>query len=413
MSNPLGDLISKGEGNYNSFNRGNAGDSRGQTIDFSQMTLGEIQAAQHLGRHDPHRLFAVGKYQIIPDTMDDAARRLKLDPDQKFTPELQERIFADYLVAGKRPQIEAYIKGEPGATLHAAQKAVCQEWASVEDPDTPGKPYAPYLKHGNNHSSITSGQIAGALGTMRAEYEADIAKGMTPNEAWGAVTHSTASPERAAPTHALHPHAAPASPVLEQGSHGQSTRDLQTGLAGLGYLDPKSIDGHFGIDTRHAVERFQHDHHLTVNGKVGPLTQQALHAALQQHAATLDFTHPKNPDHALFAQALAGVRTLDAHGQPTEQQRLNLAGALTVEARREGFTRIDQVVLGDNGSRVYLAQHPSSPMAQVKLGSVDTVMALQTPASQSAATAASISSPSVVPPVPVVQPSAPAQAQAM
>lgn len=413
MSNPLGDLISKGEGNYNSFNRGNAGDSRGQTIDFSQMTLGEVQAAQHLGRHDPHRLFAVGKYQIIPDTMDDAARRLKLDPDQKFTPELQERIFADYLIAGKRPQIEAYIKGEPGATLHAAQKAACQEWASVEDPDTPGKPYAPYLRHGNNHASITCGQIAGALDTMRAEYRADIAKGMSPNEVWGAITHSTTPQDRGTPTHAIHPHTAPVSHTLEQGSHGQSTRDLQAELVGLGFLDPKGVDGNFGPDTRHAVERFQHDHHLSVDGKAGPLTQQAMHSALQQHANARDFTNPRDPDHTLFQQALSGVRALDAQGLPTELQRLNLAAALTVEAKREGFARIDQVALGDNGSRTYIAQHPASPLDAAKFGSVDTTTALQTPLAQSSAVAASMSAPSVISSASLMQPSVPAQVMVM
>ncbi|MBD8899994.1 peptidoglycan-binding protein [Rhodanobacter sp. DHG33] len=400
MSNPLGDLISKGEGNYNSFNRGNAGDSRGQTIDFSQMTLGEIQAAQHLGRHDPHRLFAVGKYQIIPDTMDDATKRLKLDPDQKFTPELQERIFADYLIAGKRPQIEAYIKGEPGATLHAAQKAACQEWASVEDPDTPGKPYAPYLKHGNNHSSITSGQIAGALNTMRNEYQADIAKGMTPNEAWGAVTHSTASHERMASTHAPHPHTTQGSHTLEQGSHGQSTHDLQATLAGLGYLDPKGVDGQFGIGTRHAVERFQHDHHLTVDGKAGPLTQQAMHSALSQQKTAHDLTDSRHPDHALYEQALNRVHALDAkQGRSTTQESLNLAAALVVEAKHEHMTRIDQVTLGDNGSRVYIAQNPTSPMEIAKYGSVDTLTAVHTTMAQSSAAALADPSPRIQPAV--------------
>lgn len=60
MSNPLGDLISKGNGGYNSFNRGNAGDAGSQTIDLSQMTLGQVQAKQHLRRGDPNQLFAVG-----------------------------------------------------------------------------------------------------------------------------------------------------------------------------------------------------------------------------------------------------------------------------------------------------------------------------------------------------------------
>lgn len=179
---------------------------------------------------------------------------------------------------------------------------------------------------------------------------------------------------------------------LKQGAHGPAVRDLQASLIGLGYLAANGIDGSFGPRTRHAVESFQHDHHLTIDGKVGPLTRQAVHAARQSQATVRILTDPHHPDHALFKQALAGVRTFDAqHGHPTtEQQRINMAAALTVEAKREGFARIDQVALGDGGGRIYIAQNPASPMEQAKFGSVDTVTALQMPMTQSSATAASM-----------------------
>lgn len=200
--------------------------------------------------------------------------------------------------------------------------------------------------------------------------------------------------------------------ALQQGTHGQAVHDLQTSLAGLGYLDAKGIDSDFGIHTSHAVERFQHDHHLIVDGKVGPLTQQAMHTALPRHATAPTLNHPQNPDHALFQQALAGVRTLDTHGRPTEQQLLNLAAALVVEAKHEGFTRIDQVALGDNGSRAYIAQHPTSPMGMAKFGSVDTANALQTPMTRSSATAASMPAPTQTPPS-FAQPNQPNQANTL
>lgn len=167
--------------------------------------------------------------------------------------------------------------------------------------------------------------------------------------------------------------------TLEQGACGPAVHNLQVHLAGLGYLDAKGIDDIFGMRTRHAVERFQHDNHLAMDGEVGPLTQRALHAVLQQHSAICALSDPQNPDHSLFAQALTGVHTLNVRGHPTEQQQCNLAAALAVEAKREGFTRIDQTALGDDGQRVYIAQHPTSPMELAKFGSVDTVIALQTP----------------------------------
>jgi hypothetical protein len=200
---------------------------------------------------------------------------------------------------------------------------------------------------------------------------------------------------------------------LAEGARGSAVAALQAELSQLGYSGdhghPLKADGDFGIRTRHAVERFQHDHHLTVDGKVGPRTRQAIHSALQQCASPPSLTDVHHPDHALFAQALAGVRAPDAHGQPTEQQRLNLAAAMVVEARLQGLTRIDQVVLGDDGSRVYIAQHPTSFMEQTKIGSVDTVAALQTPVARSSGLAASPRSSSAASLAPIIQPPAPTQ----
>lgn len=202
--------------------------------------------------------------------------------------------------------------------------------------------------------------------------------------------------------------------VLKEGAHGHAVHNLQASLAKFGYTDhrgkPLPVDGVFGIDTRHAVERFQQDHHLAVDGKVGPLTQYALHAAALQHANAHDLNDPKNPDHVLFEQALTGVHALNAHGHPTEHQQRNLAAALVVEAKREGLTRIDQVALGDHGSRLYIAQHPASPMEQAKFGSVDTVAALQTPIAQSSELAAATPSPLIASPAPIAQTSVVTQA---
>ncbi|MGO4778816.1 hypothetical protein AB4084_25455, partial [Lysobacter sp. 2RAB21] len=146
-------LLERGEGGYGSYNRGRAGDANGRTIDFSQMTLGELQRRQHLPAGNPDRLFAVGKYQIIPGTMDLAVASLRLDPNQRVTPELQERIFSDYLISRKQPGIRDYITGQPGASLHRAQDQLAGEWASVADPDTGRSRYGGV---GGNAASISA-----------------------------------------------------------------------------------------------------------------------------------------------------------------------------------------------------------------------------------------------------------------
>lgn len=216
---------------------------------------------------------------------------------------------------------------------------------------------------------------------------------------------TSAPREQARPNHASHGHH-----PLEQGTHGQSVRELQTKLAAVGYLEAKGVDGNFGIYTHRAVERFQRDHHLTVDGKVGPLTQQAMHMAMQQHITAHALSDSRNPDHVLFEQALTGVYALHAHDHPTEQQQRNLAAALVVEAKHERLTRIDQVALGDDGSRVYIAQHPLSPVEQPKFGSVDTADALQTPVARSSELAAATASRTIASPAHIVQPPAVTQA---
>ena len=110
----LSNLIGRGEGDYNSCNRGNAGDA-GRAINLTDMTVGEIIRRQHLPHNDPAYLFAVGKFQMVgppANTMTETVRALGIDSNAKFTPDLQERMFANYLIDGKRPAVNDYITGK-------------------------------------------------------------------------------------------------------------------------------------------------------------------------------------------------------------------------------------------------------------------------------------------------------------
>ncbi|TBR07234.1 MAG: hypothetical protein EPO46_11435 [Lysobacter sp.] len=163
---PLSDLIGRGEGGYDSFNRGRAGDA-GTTVAISQMTIGEIMREQSLPTANPQRLFAVGKFQMIPGTVREAVEHLHIDRNARFTPELQERVFSEFLVSDKRPTVRAYVTGEGGAlTLGRAQLALAQEFASVADPRT-GRGYYDGDSAGN-HASISVRETQQALDRMRA-----------------------------------------------------------------------------------------------------------------------------------------------------------------------------------------------------------------------------------------------------
>lgn len=168
---------------YNDYNRGSDkwSASNKQNIDLAQMTVGQIMAAQSLPRGHANRLFAVGKYQAIPETLNGAVSALGISLSEKFTPELQDKIFTNYLAAKKRPQIEQYIKGS--GTLESASHAVAQEWASVASIKT-GK--GVYDGVGVNHTGIKAPEMAAALQNARAEYSRLISSGMSEIAAYAA-----------------------------------------------------------------------------------------------------------------------------------------------------------------------------------------------------------------------------------
>jgi hypothetical protein len=181
----MGALISRGEGpdGYNSYNRGVAGDAD-DPIDLENMTIKEIKEAQALPQGDSGRLMAVGKYQMIPVVLRDGAASLGVSDDEKFSPELQERLFREYLIGTKRKQIKGYITGTHD-DLSAAQLALAREFASVADPNT-GRSY--YDGIAGNSSTITSEEAGAALEEERKTYKSLIDNGSTPEEAWRALS---------------------------------------------------------------------------------------------------------------------------------------------------------------------------------------------------------------------------------
>jgi muramidase (phage lysozyme) len=148
------DFISKGEGGYNSSNRGTrnkkiVGSTSNTVINgkpLTESTIGEIMQAQRDG------LFAVGRYQMIPTTFKVVVDQLGLTDDQVFTPELQDQMGLQLLLGDKRPKLAAYLRGED-VDVNTAMLEFAKEWASVPDPST-GKSY--YAGTGNKASHSVS-----------------------------------------------------------------------------------------------------------------------------------------------------------------------------------------------------------------------------------------------------------------
>jgi muramidase (phage lysozyme) len=142
--------ISKGEGGYNSYNRGVAGDSTNAVLDITQMTINEIMTKQSTKFSNGKReLFAVGRYQMIPVTLAEAVKnkRLGVSPTDLFSPETQEKLFMHLIY--KRPYLIGYLTGK-SSDIDAAVNDLAREFASL--PMTNGKGRYDGDKAGNKAS---------------------------------------------------------------------------------------------------------------------------------------------------------------------------------------------------------------------------------------------------------------------
>lgn len=145
---PLGDLLSKGEGDYNAVNRGRAGDTPGGIRrltgkNFDQFTVKQVIAMQR------RWLYAVGRYQFIPSTLRFAVNVSSVRLDDKFNEQTQDRLLAA-LVLHKRPAVGAYLRGDHDLIGWALDE-LAREWASVEYRNGSG-----YYDHvGGNRAHIT------------------------------------------------------------------------------------------------------------------------------------------------------------------------------------------------------------------------------------------------------------------
>ena len=174
-----------GKAGYNAYNKGTVGNKMipsDKPIDFSKMTISEYLRRGSLKQGDPDRLFAVGKYQIIPGTMKGLIEKLKIDPETTYLdPATQDMLFANGLIGQNRKKVDAYVKGRSddrdGAILELAK-----EFASV------GIPYdmdvgKKKLKKGDSYYSGIGGNVAhNSPEQVGAALDADRLKNMQGNK---------------------------------------------------------------------------------------------------------------------------------------------------------------------------------------------------------------------------------------
>jgi hypothetical protein len=162
---------------YNAYNRGVAGDSK-EPLNLTGMTVGEIKRRQSLPKGDPERLFAVGAYQVIPDTLNSSLDALGISDDALFDEELQNRIFTDSLIQ-KQPALHQYLIGESD-DLDSATLGAADEWAGLPDYTT-GK--SVYGGKGGNAASARIEDVRSSLLAARENVKALVEKGASYEDA--------------------------------------------------------------------------------------------------------------------------------------------------------------------------------------------------------------------------------------
>jgi peptidoglycan hydrolase-like protein with peptidoglycan-binding domain len=172
--------------------------------------------------------------------------------------------------------------------------------------------------------------------------------------------------------------------VVKSGEQGDAVKAMQEKLGALGYAGadgkPLVADSDFGKNTRAAVEQFQRDHGLEVDGKAGKHTFEALDAATaartqgqatppaaspaQANAAPVSaptMADAAHPDHARYGQALEKLQGLEAQRAQaglapvfgSERELQNAAGQVAFETKVAGMPQVDAIVARPDGAGVF------------------------------------------------------------
>ena len=135
-------FIEKGEGGYEASNRGTqnkkiVGSDLSTIRDgkkLTEMTLGEIKNLQSItSPSNTNRLFAVGRFQMIPDVLKEAQEAVGL-PDDTIFDEKTQNTLGRYLVTDKREKLKDYLAGNRNISTETAMLELAKEFASFPVP---------------------------------------------------------------------------------------------------------------------------------------------------------------------------------------------------------------------------------------------------------------------------------------
>lgn len=157
---PLLQLIAdvESKGNYNAY----FGNARNSKVDFTKMTVSQVKQWQEDYVKQGAASSAVGRYQIIDTTLDGLVRQLRIDTNERFDQDLQDKMAIALL---ERRGAEDYVNKELTQDEFAANLA--KEWAALPKVigENPQDSY--YASDGLNKSLVEIDDVRQAIEPIR------------------------------------------------------------------------------------------------------------------------------------------------------------------------------------------------------------------------------------------------------
>ena len=143
---------------------------------------------------------------------------------------------------------------------------------------------------------------------------------------------------------------------IKIGARGSDVEDIQKKLLDLGYDLPKyGADGQFGSETRDAVEEYQIDNNLSVDGIVGPETSSSLFGATSVKNTTDNRTMDRGDGDRTQTVIFVGGLDTRSGDKSLSQQEADLRKGLG-----SNFKIISHRHTDGNGAVKSLQQNPNS-----------------------------------------------------
>lgn len=153
------DFIRQHEGGANGYNSlvYKRDGTPGGSADLTNMSVGEVMKFQQSMPDQGHASTAVGGYQIVAPTLQGLVQKYQIDPNEKFTPEMQDRLALNLM---KERGWDKYKADPTPATQQKFMHNLSQEWAFLPK-DESGASF--YEGQNGNKAGVGWGDFASVI----------------------------------------------------------------------------------------------------------------------------------------------------------------------------------------------------------------------------------------------------------